>query len=64
MRGGVLILVRQMCRMTGVWENIFLFFISLTVGTSRVIEAQMDLPLLLRRFSDFYSDASNVFVLS
>ena len=37
-------------------------FISLTVGASRLIEAQMDLPRLLFGvgFSDFYSDASNV----
>ena len=40
--------------------------ISLSVGASRLIEAQMDLPRLLFGvgFQIFYSDASNVYVLS
>ena len=43
------------------------FSISLTVGTSRLMEAQMDLPRLLFGVGFqifFYNDASNVYVLS
>ena len=41
--------------------NLFLF-ISLTIGVSRLIETQMDLPRLLFgvSFQIFYSDVSNV----
>ena len=43
-----------------------IFSISLTVGASRVMEAQMDLPRLLFDvgFQIFYSDASNFYVFS
>ena len=45
---------------------IYLFSKLLTVGASRLIEAQMDLPrlLLVVDFQISYSDASNIYVLS
>ena len=48
-------------------HNFFSFFsISLTIGASRLMEVQMYLPHLLFGvgFQIFYSDASNVYVLS
>ena len=46
--------------------NYYYFSISLTIGASRLMEAQMDLPCLLFGVGNqiFYSDASNVYVLS
>ena len=55
---------------SGYFLFIFIFFppylISLTIGASRLMEEQMDLPRLLFGigFQIFYSDASNVYVLS
>ena len=48
-------------------HNFFLKFLLLTVGVSRLMEAQMDLPRLLFGVGFqifFHSDASNVYVLS
>ena len=45
----------------------FFFSISETVGASRLfVKAKMDclMPVIWRRFLNFYSDASNVYVLS
>ena len=54
---------------TQLWYNCDdsrVFFLYLTVGASRLMEAQIDLPCLLCGvgFKIFYSDASNVYVLS